>query len=49
MYLEDVDVAELAFDPFIPHGVKPYSLDEATAKRLWKLTEELTGITFNVE
>lgn len=49
VYLEDVDIAELAIDSSIPNGVKPYSLDEASAKRLWKLTEELTGLTFNVD
>jgi NAD(P)-dependent dehydrogenase (short-subunit alcohol dehydrogenase family) len=48
VYLEDVDVAQLAVDPSVPNGVKPYSLDEAGAKRLWKLTEELTDVTFNV-
>ena len=48
VYLEDSDVAELATDPSMPNGVKPYSLDEANAKQLWKLTEELTGVTFNV-
>jgi hypothetical protein len=49
VYLEDVDIAELAIDSSIPNGVKPYSLDEASAKQLWKLTEELTGATFNVD
>jgi hypothetical protein len=29
-------------------GVKPYSLDAADAKRLWRLTEELTGIPFDL-
>lgn len=48
VYLEDVNVAELAVDPSVPNGVKPYSLDEANAKLLWELTEALTGITFNV-
>jgi NAD(P)-dependent dehydrogenase (short-subunit alcohol dehydrogenase family) len=48
VYLEDVDIAELATDPSIQNGVKPYSLDEASAKQLWKITEELTGVTFNV-
>ena len=48
VYLEDVDIAELAIDPSIPNGIKLYSLDEASAKQLWKLTEELTGIKFNV-
>ena len=49
VYLEDVDVAELVIDSSTPNGVKPYSLEEASAKRLWKLTEELTGVTFNVD
>ena len=48
VYLEDVEIAELTIDSSIPNGVKPYSLDEANAQQLWKLTEELTGFTFNV-
>jgi NAD(P)-dependent dehydrogenase (short-subunit alcohol dehydrogenase family) len=48
VYLEDVDIAELAHDSTIPHGVKPYALDEVSAKQLWALTETLTGITFNI-
>lgn len=49
VYLEDVDVAELATDPSVPNGVKLYSLDEANAKQLWSLTEELLGLTFTVK
>ncbi len=48
VYLEDVNIAELATNPSITSGVKPYSLDENSAKQLWKLTEELTGIIFNI-
>ncbi|SFM88638.1 NADP-dependent 3-hydroxy acid dehydrogenase YdfG [Chitinophaga sp. YR627] len=48
VYLEDVDVAELAVDPSVPNGVKPYSLEETSAKSLWALTEKLTGVTFNI-
>jgi hypothetical protein len=48
VYLEDVEVSELAIDPSIPNGVKPYSLDEMSAKKLWTLSEELTGIEFSV-
>jgi NAD(P)-dependent dehydrogenase (short-subunit alcohol dehydrogenase family) len=48
VYLEDIDVAELAIDSSVQNGVKPYSLDEAGAKQLWSLTEKLTGIKFNV-
>ncbi|MCF0051699.1 SDR family NAD(P)-dependent oxidoreductase [Dyadobacter sp. LJ53] len=48
VYLEDVDVAKVATDPSILSGVKLYSLDQASAKQLWILTEELLGITFDV-
>lgn len=48
VYLEDVDVAELSIDSTGQSGVKAYSLDEASAKRLWKLSEELTGVTFDL-
>lgn len=48
VYCEDADVAALALGPEMSAGVRPYSLDETSAKRLWKLSEELTGITFSV-
>jgi NAD(P)-dependent dehydrogenase (short-subunit alcohol dehydrogenase family) len=48
VYCEDGDVATLALGQGISTGVKLYSLDAAYAKRLWRLTEELTGITFDV-
>jgi hypothetical protein len=48
VYLEDVDVANLASDASVQSGVMSYSLDETSAKRLWILSETLTGITFNV-
>jgi NAD(P)-dependent dehydrogenase (short-subunit alcohol dehydrogenase family) len=47
VYLEDAEVAELANDPSVFEGVKPYSLDEESAKNLWSVTEKLTGITFH--
>lgn len=46
VYCEDADVAELNADPSVPTGVNPYSVDQASAKRLWTLSEEMTGITF---
>ena len=48
VYCEDADIAELdqPASPSSSHGVLPYSLDEANAKRLWKLSEELTGVKF---
>lgn len=50
VYCEDADVAELApgTSPG-SKGVKPYSLDEASAKRLWELSEEMTGIIFQAD
>jgi NAD(P)-dependent dehydrogenase (short-subunit alcohol dehydrogenase family) len=57
VYCEDADVSELDLGN-IEHrydevstlrGVQPYSLDEAHAKRLWKLSEKMTGITFGVD
>jgi len=49
VYLEDVDIAELAIDSSIQNGIKPYSLDETNAKNLWTLSEKLTDITFTVD
>ncbi|MBT31915.1 MAG: oxidoreductase [Thalassobius sp.] len=54
VYCEDADIAELdlgnivhSFDePSSSRGVQPYSLDENLAKRLWSLSEEMTGIKF---
>jgi NAD(P)-dependent dehydrogenase (short-subunit alcohol dehydrogenase family) len=48
VYCEDADVATLAVGPEMSAGVKPYSVDAAAAKRLWQLTEELTGISFDI-
>jgi NAD(P)-dependent dehydrogenase (short-subunit alcohol dehydrogenase family) len=48
VYCEDADVATLIPDdaPSQGSGVKPYSLDETSAKKLWKLSEQLTGVRF---
>lgn len=48
VYCEDVEVAELAPENGISKGVKLYSLDKTHAKRLWTLSEEMTGIRFNL-
>jgi NAD(P)-dependent dehydrogenase (short-subunit alcohol dehydrogenase family) len=54
VYCEDVDVAEPEQSNSLPdngletRGIKTYSLDESNAKRLWALSEELTGIAFRV-
>jgi hypothetical protein len=54
VYCEDADISELDLghiehrhdDPSTSRGVQPYSLNEENAKRLWTLSEQLTGITF---
>lgn len=54
IYCENADVAEMDTgntdhdysDPSTLRGVKPYSVDAENAKRLWTLSEELTGISF---
>lgn len=57
VYCEDADIAELDLgniehkydEPWTLRGVQPYSLAEQNAKRLWKLSEEMTGVTFRVD
>lgn len=49
VYCEDVEIASLATDKSTSGGVKPYSLDKNDAERLWTLTEEMLGITFDVK
>lgn len=46
VYCEDSDIAPLALESSMSGGVQPYSLDETNAKRLWRLSEEMTGIKF---
>jgi len=48
VYCEDADIAEINRGEAFSSGVKLYSLDEHDALRLWDLSEEMTGITFNV-
>jgi len=49
VYCENVEVADLNSELSIIGGVKAYSLDENNAKRLWKLSEEMTGIVFKLD
>ena len=57
VYCEDADVAELDLghiehlmsEPSTLRGVRPYSVDEINAKRLWRLSEEMLNITFNAD
>ncbi|TDO82877.1 NAD(P)-dependent dehydrogenase (short-subunit alcohol dehydrogenase family) [Flavobacterium chryseum] len=56
VYCENADIAELDLgniehlydDPSTIRGVQPYSLDFDNAKRLWDLSERMTGITFTI-
>lgn len=48
VYCEDGDVAPLAMVDAVSPGVKSYAVDESNAKKLWDLSEEMTGIHFNI-
>ena len=48
IYCENADVALLSSEVSLIGGIKGYSLDETSAKRLWTLSEQLAGITFDV-
>ncbi|WP_285059789.1 SDR family NAD(P)-dependent oxidoreductase [Pedobacter ginsengisoli] len=57
VYCEDADIAELLYEDLAvqsnaklhQNGVLAYSLDQSSAKRLWDLTREMTGIEFNAD
>lgn len=57
VYCENVNVAELDEgnivhqydDPLTLRGVKPYSVDADNARKLWALSEELTGVLFTAD
>lgn len=49
VYCEDGDIASLAAEEGVSPGVKAYSLDEGSAKKLWKWSEEATGISFTLD
>ncbi|GGM95603.1 oxidoreductase [Dyadobacter beijingensis] len=54
LYCENAEVAEIDHgdiehrydEPLTLRGVQPYSIDPGNARRLWALSEEMTGITF---
>lgn len=48
VYCEDADIAELASETSMSKGVKLYSLDKTNAKRLWAMSEAMTGFSFNI-
>jgi NAD(P)-dependent dehydrogenase (short-subunit alcohol dehydrogenase family) len=49
VYCEDADIARLHNDSPATGGVKLYSLDETNAKRLWEMSEAITGTGFNTD
>lgn len=49
VYCEDVDIAEaVPADSAKGTGVRPWAIDPELAKRLWTLSEELTGVKFEL-
>lgn len=58
VYCEDVEIAELdhaqagdsreGIDTAVFRGVMPYALDEQAARKLWLMSEELSGVAFKV-
>lgn len=57
IYCEDCEVADLDngnmehnySEPATLRGVKPYSIDAAHAKKLWSLSEAMTGVSFKAD
>lgn len=57
VYCEDADIAALDLgqighryeEPSTLRGVQPYSLDKTNARKLWQLSEEMTGILFRAD
>lgn len=48
VYCEDADIASLCVDAPCQKGVNPYSLDEASAKKLWTLSENMIDLKFHI-
>ncbi|WP_341905767.1 SDR family NAD(P)-dependent oxidoreductase [Fluviicola taffensis] len=50
VYCEDADIATLNLleDSESYNGVLSYSLEQSNAKKLWELSEKMTGVTFKV-
>ncbi len=48
VYCENSEVAPLSLNAEIEEGVKMYAVDKANAKKLWTMSEEMTGIQFQI-
>lgn len=47
VYCEDCDIAEaVPSESFSENGVRPWAIDPDNARKLWKLSEKLTGVEF---
>ncbi|MNW13397.1 oxidoreductase [compost metagenome] len=47
VYCEDCNIAvAVPADSSLGYGVRPWATDPDLARRLWKLSEELTGASF---
>lgn len=46
VYCEDCNIAKAVQDSTSPFGVLPWAIDQESAQRLWKLSEQLTGVEF---
>ncbi len=47
VYCENADIASLNANTAVIGGIMPYSLDKINAKKLWELSEDMTGIKFD--
>ncbi|MFT4147091.1 MAG: SDR family NAD(P)-dependent oxidoreductase [Mobilitalea sp.] len=48
VYCEDCNIAEAVTDSTSPFGILPWAIDPVHATRLWSLSEELTGVKFEL-
>jgi hypothetical protein len=46
VYCEDCDIAPLAVSENEKAGVRPWAVDPELARRLWTMSEQLTGVRF---
>ena len=44
VYCEDCEISEVQNDPTVRRGVRPYAIDADSARRLWEISAELTGV-----
>jgi NAD(P)-dependent dehydrogenase (short-subunit alcohol dehydrogenase family) len=48
VYCENAEIASLSLNAEMEEGVKMYAVDKANAKQLWKMSEDMTGISFQI-